>query len=54
MLPARAWELLCGSILAYTAWTPATQKGKSFCILSGLGIMFASIVLSGNVLFPGF
>ncbi len=54
MLPARAWELLCGSILAYTAWTPATQKGKSFCILSGLGIMFASIVLSGDVLFPGF
>ncbi len=54
MLPTRAWELLCGSILAYTAWTPATQKGKSFCILSGLGIMFASIVLSGDVLFPGF
>lgn len=54
MLPARAWELLCGSILAYTAWTPATQKGKSFCMLSGLGIMLASIVLSGNVLFPGF
>ncbi len=54
MLPARAWELLLGSMLAYTNWTPASQKGKSLCILLGLGIMLASITCYKTVLFPGF
>ena len=54
MLPTRAWELLLGSLLAYTNWTPSTQKGKSLCILLGLAIMLASITCYQTVLFPGF
>lgn len=54
MLPSRAWELLMGSLLAYTNWTPKTQKNKANCILLGLVLMFASIVLYGKNSYPGF
>ncbi len=54
MLPTRAWELLMGSLLAYTKWTPKTQKGKSFCILIGLFLIAYSIIFFGENSFPGF
>ena len=54
MLPTRAWELLMGSLLAYTAWTPKTQQGKILCSLLGLLLMFASIIGYGKETFPGF
>lgn len=53
MLPSRAWELLMGSLLAYTQWTPKTQKNKAFCILFGLFLMLISIVFYGNNPYPG-
>ena len=52
MLPTRAWELLMGSILAYTNWTPKSQKGKLFCILLGLTLMLACICFYGKINFP--
>lgn len=54
MLPTRAWELLIGSLLAYTEWTPKTQKAKTFCILLGLCLMVFSIIFFGDNSFPGF
>lgn len=54
MLPSRAWELLMGSFLAYTNWTPTSQKNKAVCILFGLLLMVMSIVLYGNNSYPGF
>lgn len=54
MLPTRAWELLMGSILAYTAWTPQKQRDKIICASLGLVIMLASIFGYGKETFPGF
>lgn len=54
MLPSRAWELLTGSFLAYTNWTPKTPKNKAVCILLGLLLMIVSIIFYGNNSYPGF
>lgn len=54
MLPARAWELLMGSILAYTGWTPAKKHGKAVCILLGLLLMVFSVVCYGSNSYPAF
>ncbi len=53
MLPTRAWELLMGSILAYTNWTPETQKNKLLCRVMGLILIGYSIFFYKNILFPG-
>ncbi len=52
MLPTRAWELLMGSILAYTNWTPKTQKNKLLCRVIGLILIGYSIFFYKNILFP--
>ena len=54
MLPTRAWELLMGSILAYTNWTPKSQRNKLLCTLSGLILIILSIGFYKQILFPGF
>ncbi len=54
MLPARAWELLCGSLLAYTGWTPKEQKHKLFCFFLGIVLMFGAIIGYADVVYPGF
>ncbi len=54
MLPTRAWELLMGSILAYTNWTPKNQRNKLVCTLSGLILIILSIGFYKQILFPGF
>ena len=53
MLPTRAWELLMGSILAYTNWTPKSQKNKLLCRVIGLILISYPIIFYGNILFPG-
>ena len=53
MLPTRAWELLMGSILAYTNWTPKSQKTKFTCTLLGLVLMLSTICFYGKINFPG-
>ena len=53
MLPTRAWELLMGSILAYTNWTPKSQKNKLLCRVIGLILITYPIIFYGNILFPG-
>ena len=55
MLPTRAWELLLGSVLAYTAWTPKSQRGKFICTLIGFTLILTPVFLYDNtILFPGF
>ena len=54
MLPTRAWELLCGGILAYTEWTPKTQKNKIRCFLLGTALMVFAIVRYTDNIYPGF
>lgn len=55
MLPTRAWELLLGSVLAYTAWTPQTQRGKFFCTLSGFVLIVLPVLFyDTTIAFPGF
>ncbi len=54
MLPTRAWELLLGSVLAYTAWTPKTQRGKFCCTLCGLLLIILPVCLyDSSMPFPG-
>ncbi len=53
MLPTRAWELLMGSLLAYTNWTPKSQRNKLLCRMIGLILIGYSIFFYGNILFPG-
>ncbi len=52
MLPTRAWELLMGSLLAYTNWTPKNQKAKFLCTLIGLALMLGTICFYGKINFP--
>ena len=54
MLPTRAWELLCGGILAYTNWTPQSQKNKIACFLAGLAFMFYAVFSYTDNIYPGF
>lgn len=54
MLPTRAWELLIGAILAYTGWTPASQKYKALCFYCGLFLMLWAMVSYSNEIYPGF
>lgn len=54
MLPARAWELLTGALLAYTGWTPKEQKSKVFLVCLGLFLMGVSIVGYSDNIYPGF
>lgn len=54
MLPSRAWELLSGSFLAYTGWTPKRQLYKIICVILGLILMISSVIFCTDVVFPGF
>ena len=54
MLPTRAWELLCGGILAYTNWTPQSQKNKIICFLTGLALMGYAVFSYTDNIYPGF
>jgi len=50
MLPTRAWELLFGSILALTMYTPKSQKNKRLLIYAGL-LLILGPVFTYNTLF---
>jgi peptidoglycan/LPS O-acetylase OafA/YrhL len=54
LLPARAWELLLGGVLATTGWTPRTQAGKRALVGGGLTAIVATAVAYGSVVDPAF
>lgn len=57
LLPARAWELLVGGMLAATGWSPRSQAGRRTLMLGGLVAILAATATYGSVvhpLFPGF
>jgi peptidoglycan/LPS O-acetylase OafA/YrhL len=56
LLPARAWELLIGSLLAF-GFIPAVRNKLSANVMASLGfasIMFAAFYYNEDTLFPGF
>ena len=53
MLPARAGELLIGSILAFSEWSPSTPNRKTACLILGLCLMIFSVVGFENSTYPG-
>lgn len=54
MLPTRAWELITGSLLAYSQWTPKEQKAKVFLVCLGLLLMAGAAVGYTDNIYPGF
>lgn len=54
MLPTRAWELLLGALLAYTEWTPQSQRKKVLCVCIGLFFMAVSVFGYTDNIYPGF
>lgn len=54
MLPTRAWELITGSLLAYSQWTPKEQKAKVFLVCLGLLLMAGAVVGYTDNIYPGF
>lgn len=54
MLPSRAYELTLGGFLAVTGITPASQRNKKICIISGLVIILAATFTYNRFYFPSF
>lgn len=54
MLPARAWELLTGSLLAVTGQTLRGRWGSGLALAGVVGLLAVSLLYNDDLAFPGF